>query len=167
MKNHSNPFVKLTDNVKKYIDERGCLEVLYEDENLVIKKSFSNAGVFRGMHIQRPPALQSKYIRVVSGEILDIIFDPTSEPHVIYTKNISAIDGWIKIGSNFAHGFYAYQDTHFEYICQGAYSIENEITYSIEEVLKDKLNIKNILLSMKDRSGYKIIKQNVKIVSLT
>src|SRR6056300_1327997 len=38
-------------------------------------EAVSKKGVIRGLHFQRPPFVQSKLIRVLSGRILDVIVD--------------------------------------------------------------------------------------------
>jgi dTDP-4-dehydrorhamnose 3,5-epimerase len=38
-------------------------------------EAISKKGVVRGLHFQRPPFAQTKLIRVISGEILDVIVD--------------------------------------------------------------------------------------------
>ena len=50
--------------IQRRHDSRGHLDVLYEQGDLVLKRSFSRAGVFRGMHLQSPPHQQTKLIRV-------------------------------------------------------------------------------------------------------
>ena len=59
----------------KYDDSRGYLKIISEDNNLGIsyKESFSKLGVFRGMHIQKPPYAQTKHIRVLQGSIVDYV----------------------------------------------------------------------------------------------
>ena len=38
-------------------------------------EAFSTKGVLRGLHYQLPPYAQSKLVRVVKGEVLDVIVD--------------------------------------------------------------------------------------------
>nr|WP_321356171.1 dTDP-4-dehydrorhamnose 3,5-epimerase [uncultured Draconibacterium sp.] len=50
-------------------------------------ESFSQYGVLRGLHFQRPPHTQGKLVRVLQGEVLDIAVDirlnsPTYGQHV-------------------------------------------------------------------------------------
>ena len=149
-------FQNLTDKIKKFKDARGELSVLYEHENIVIKKSFSHSNVFRGMHFQRPPMTQTKLIRVLNGEIIDIIFNPRIKPYTFYVKTIRASANWIEIGREFAHGFYAVKDTEFEYICIGGYSEAHESTFNITQFLEDELGLSNLVLSEKDRHAPKV-----------
>jgi dTDP-4-dehydrorhamnose 3,5-epimerase len=68
-----------------YGDERGyffeSFKKTFFEENL-IKCDFiqdneakSDKGVLRGLHFQKPPYTQTKLIRVISGEILDVVVD--------------------------------------------------------------------------------------------
>lgn len=148
-----SPFTLLDDNAPRRADDRGYLDVLYEVENLVLKRSFSRQGVFRGMHWQRPPHAQTKLIRVVSGCILDFVVDAHSEDRALFRRKISANDGWIRIDAHLAHGFYALEDTVFEYICHGAYNEAAESSYAITDFLRQQLGLTNLVLSAKDASA--------------
>jgi dTDP-4-dehydrorhamnose 3,5-epimerase len=144
------PFTLLNDNAPRFADDRGYLEVLYEVENLVLKRSFSRQGVFRGMHWQRPPHGQTKLIRVVSGRILDFVVDSQSTDRKLFRREFSSDSGWIRIDAHLAHGFYALEDTVFEYICHGAYNEGAESSYSITDFLRQQLGLTDLILSAKD-----------------
>ena len=103
----ASPFITLNAYIQRRHDSRGHLDVLYEQGDLVLKRSFSRAGVFRGMHLQSPPHQQTKLIRVASGRILDFIADPSEQPARLFRREIVPSDGWIQIDAHFAHGFYA------------------------------------------------------------
>lgn len=149
----NSPFTLLDDQALRRADDRGHLDVLYEVENLVLKRSFSRQGVFRGMHWQRPPHAQIKLIRVVSGRILDFVVDAQSEERKLFRREFSGSDGWIRIDAHLAHGFYALEDTVFEYICHGAYNEAAESSYSITDFLRQQLGLSNLVLSAKDASA--------------
>lgn len=102
------------------------------------------------MHRQYSPHEQTKLIRVISGRIIDFIVKPDGN-NVIYWTEIDAFTDWVKIGPEFAHGFYALEDTVFEYICDGPYDERAEQSFSILEFLKTQLGILDPLLSDKDR----------------
>jgi dTDP-4-dehydrorhamnose 3,5-epimerase len=146
-------FTSLDNEPLRFEDERGWLEVLYEKEDLVLKRSFSKSGVFRGLHWQRPPASQIKIIRVVSGAIMDVVVDMADTSRDIRTMDIDASSGWICIPENAAHGFYAREDTIFEYICHGAYQPDCEVALSVEPWLRKKLGDAGLILSDKDMAA--------------
>ncbi len=148
-----DPFVRLNQTTRRREDDRGWLEVLYESETMVLKRSFSKAGVFRGLHVQRAPYEQIKVIRVVSGAIVDVVVsmdDPSREPH---TARLTPEDGWVRIGAEFAHGFFALQDTVFEYVCDGGYDETSELALSIADRLPALLGVEAVILSDKDRAA--------------
>lgn len=101
-------------------DERGYfLETFRQDkldEFLGFKMTFgqdnesrSVHGVLRGLHYQLPPFSQTKLVRVIEGEVLDVAVDirkgsPTFGQHV--TVNLSGTNKrQILVPRGFAHGF--------------------------------------------------------------
>jgi dTDP-4-dehydrorhamnose 3,5-epimerase len=154
-----NYFVDLVSESHKFEDDRGNLEVLYETSNFVLKRSFSKKNVFRGLHVQKAPFLQTKLIRVISGEIIDFLVDINSDTKKVFKKKITPDSDWIKIDSQFAHGFYAAEDTVFEYICDGVYNELFEESYSIQNHLEKELLLKDLLMSEKDRQASKLLVQ--------
>ena len=146
------PFVVLSKHAPRRTDDRGYLDVLHEAGEIVLKRSFSRAGVFRGMHWQRPPQAQTKIIRVASGAILDFVMDPSEKTPALHQREIRPEDGWLMIGAEWAHGFYAIEDTEFEYLCIGAYDESAESSYSIVDYLRGSLGLAPVL-SAKDRAA--------------
>lgn len=80
----------------------------------------ARAGTLRGMHFQKPPAMEAKLVRCVRGAIHDVIVDlrPGSETYrspfavELNAENHRAIF----IPENFAHGFVTLvDDTEVEY----------------------------------------------------
>ena len=77
--------------------------------------SRSNKGVLRGLHYQLPPKAQDKLLRVVNGEIFDVVVDIRKESstfgkwigEILTDKNKKQI--WIPKG--FAHGFLVISDS--------------------------------------------------------
>ncbi len=145
-----SPFKILDADALRRQDGRGHLDVLYEKGEVVLKRSFSHAGVFRGMHWQRPPHAQTKLIRVASGRILDFVVDPSEQPARLHRRELGPSDGWVQIDAHLAHGFYAMEDTEFEYLCLGAYNEGAESSFSIVEFLQSKLGLTQLRLSAKD-----------------
>ena len=132
-------------------DDRGYLEVLYENNTTILKRSFSRKGVFRGLHRQHKPYLQNKLIRVVDGAIIDFVVDVEKKDAQVESTKITPESDWVLIDGRFAHGFYALEDTVFEYICDGAYAEDSEEAYSIVEYLCSLSFVDEIILSDKDQ----------------
>lgn len=94
-------------------------------------EAFSARGVLRGLHYQIPPFAQSKLVRVISGEVLDVVVDirPDSET---YGKSYGVIlSGENKrqmyVPRGFAHGYVVLSETAvFSYKCDNYYSKEHE-----------------------------------------
>ncbi len=100
-------------------DERGYFYESYREEFIEkhigkVKfvqdnQSLSSYGVLRGLHFQKPPYTQSKLVRVLDGEILDVAVDVRrGSPYFgKYVSEILSSENhrqlWIPKG--FAHGF--------------------------------------------------------------
>lgn len=134
-------------------DDRGWLQILYESDRVVLKRSFSKAGVFRGLHVQIEPSPQVKLIRVVEGRIIDFLVEIGDTNKLIHHKELGPKDDWVRVDAHCAHGFYALEDTLFEYVCDGGYDEANEKAFSIEAFLKGELGLEELTLSDKDRSA--------------
>lgn len=71
-------------------------------------------GTLRGLHFQYPPAAEEKYIRCISGAILDVIVDlrPESQTYLMHEAvELSAENGrGIFVPKRFAHGFITLRD---------------------------------------------------------
>lgn len=91
----------------------------------------STRGVLRGLHYQLPPFAQSKLVRCVIGEVLDVIVDvrPNS---ATYGKHLSVILNEINkkqlfVPHGFAHGYAVLSDTAiFAYKCDQYYAPQQE-----------------------------------------
>lgn len=142
--------VSLLDSRIHFSDLRGHLDILHENSKVSLKRSFSKKNVFRGMHWQKSPFFQTKIIRVIDGSVIDFVVDMDAAEKEIIFKELKPESDWHVIKSNFAHGFYALEDTYFEYFCVGEYSEDNELSFSILDFLSKELNIHNPMLSMKD-----------------
>jgi dTDP-4-dehydrorhamnose 3,5-epimerase len=146
---------------KIFEDERGYIEINYENESLVVKKSFSVANVFRGLHIQIPPHPQSKYIWVEEGEIIDVCLNLNAESEnfgKLKFINITPKNGIFSIPPYMAHGFFSIIPSKFNYICKGTYSPSNEISIKPSAKIFKKLCSENtLIISDKDRKGIEII----------
>ena len=123
--------------------------------------SRSNLGVLRGLHYQLPPKAQDKLVRVVKGEIFDVVVDIRKESstfgkwigEILTEKNKKQI--WIPKG--FAHGFVAISDsTEVVYKTTDYYRPEYErcILWNDPELnINWNLNGIKPILSSKDREG--------------
>jgi dTDP-4-dehydrorhamnose 3,5-epimerase len=143
-------FQSLQTDAHKREDNRGWLQVLYESDTMVLKRSFSRAGVFRGLHVQMPPSPQTKVIRVVSGRIIDIIVSMDDPARVIHHQELVPSNDWVQIDAHYAHGFYAVEDSIFEYVCDGGYNEANELAFSINGYLNQVLGLSSAIVSDKD-----------------
>ncbi|MBK9149989.1 MAG: dTDP-4-dehydrorhamnose 3,5-epimerase [Saprospiraceae bacterium] len=116
-------------------------------------------GVLRGLHYQLPPYSQLKLVRVVTGEVLDVIVDirPGSKT---YGKHLSVILNDIQkkqllVPHGFAHGYVVLsEEAIFAYKCDNYYHPSsdagiyyNDPVLSIHWILDDHL----IRVSEKDR----------------
>ena len=87
-------------------------------------ESKSSYGVLRGLHYQLPPYAQTKLVRVIEGEVLDIAVDmregsPTFGQHVA-VKLSGDNKRQMLIPRGFAHGFVVLSQT-----CTFAYKVDN------------------------------------------
>jgi len=92
-------------------------------------ESKSSKGVLRGLHFQLPPYAQSKLVRVIEGEVLDVAVDirkgsPTYGQHVtVHLNDVNKHQLFIPRG--FAHGFIVLSDKAvFAYKVDNYYSPE-------------------------------------------
>ncbi len=96
-------------------------------------QSYSQKGVIRGLHFQRPPFAQAKLVRVIKGKVLDVAVDirkgsPTYGQHysVLLTGDNHR---QFFIPEGFAHGFVALEDNSiFTYKCSQFYHKEAEMS---------------------------------------
>lgn len=94
-------------------------------------ESKSTKGVLRGLHFQLPPFAQSKLVRVIDGEVLDVAVDirrgsPTYLQHVAVRLD-SLNKQQLFIPRGFAHGFVVLSETAtFAYKVDNYYSPEND-----------------------------------------
>lgn len=122
-------------------------------------ESKSNYGVLRGLHYQIPPYAQSKLVRVVKGEVLDVAVDLRKKSPTFgqYTSVILTEENkhQLLIPRGFAHGFVVLSKTAiFAYKVDNFYSPEHEngIKWDDEDLAVDwSLNSAEINLSEKDK----------------
>lgn len=94
-------------------------------------ESKSIKGVLRGLHYQLPPFTQSKLVRVLEGEVLDVAVDIRSASHTFGQHVAVKLSGSNKkqlfVPKGFAHGFVVLSDTAvFAYKVDNYYSSEHD-----------------------------------------
>lgn len=122
-------------------------------------ESRSSHGVLRGLHYQLPPYAQSKLVRVIEGEVLDVAVDirtgsPTFGQHVSVVLSAEN-KHQLFIPRGFAHGFVVLSETAvFSYKVDNYYSPEcdrgiqfNDPDLAIDWVLDQQ----SLQLSEKDK----------------
>ena len=146
-------------------EKRANLAPIFVQEN----HSRSTKGVLRGLHYQLPPKSQDKLLRVVKGEIFDVVVDIRKGSstfgkwagETLSEKNKTQI--WIPKG--FAHGFLVLSE-----IAEVIYKTTDYYAPQYESCIRwddPKLNINwnfkgvNLLLSTKDKEGELI--QNLQV----
>lgn len=94
-------------------------------------QSFSKKGTLRGLHYQNPPFAQTKLVRVLQGEIMDVAVDlrkgsPTYGKHfslVLSSENKKQL----LVPQGFAHGFSVLSETAVvSYKCDQYYNKQSE-----------------------------------------
>lgn len=84
-------------------------------------------GVIRGLHYQRKPKAQAKLVRVIQGEILDVVLDirPTSKTYGKFYNILLSADNKLQlmIPKGFAHGYACLSPVAvFSYKCDENYA---------------------------------------------
>lgn len=159
---------------KIYSDERGFFYEFFNKQQLLkygIDEEFvqgnhskSGFGVLRGLHFQKQQA-QGKLIRVLKGEILDVVVDLRKDSEtfgkyfkIVLSENNRKI---LFVPKGFAHGFLTLQnDTEIEYLCTDFYApafdsgvLWNDKDLNIDwELEKYGLKVKGLIISEKDKN---------------
>lgn len=94
-------------------------------------QSLSHAGILRGLHFQREPHAQGKFVRVITGAVLDVALDiRRSSPtygQFVAEKLTASNKRMLYIPPGFAHGFLTLEDnTIFTYKCTDYYAPASE-----------------------------------------
>ncbi|MBB1139433.1 dTDP-4-dehydrorhamnose 3,5-epimerase [Myroides sp. WP-1] len=133
---------------KVFTDHRGCFfesynrELFEKETGLQVdfvqdNQSFSTKGTLRGLHFQQGAYQQAKLVRVIQGEILDVVVDlrknsPSYGQHFTMILN-DVNQEQLFIPRGFAHGFLVLSETAiFAYKCDNYYNkeAENGILYN-------------------------------------
>ncbi len=117
-------------------------------------ESKSSYGVLRGLHYQMPPFSQTKLVRVIEGNVLDVAVDiregsPTFGNHVA-VELTGENKRQLFVPRGFAHGFVVLSDSAtFAYKVDNYYSPENDRGIAFDDpsigidwiVEREKLNL--------------------------
>ena len=122
-------------------------------------ESRSSYGILRGLHFQKPPFEQTKLVRVIDGEVLDVAVDLRKNSPTYGKWESILLSGENKkqflIPKGFAHGFVVLShDAIFSYKVDNVYSPEHESgihyldkTLNIDWLIKEE----DIFISSKDK----------------
>lgn len=122
-------------------------------------QAFSSYGIVRGLHYQLAPHAQSKLVRAIQGEVLDVVVDVRSGSPTFgkqYSIVLSAENQkQLYVPRGFAHGYSVLSDTAlFFYKCDNYYNREAErgIAYNDVTLQIDwKIPTDKMILSEKDK----------------
>lgn len=123
-------------------------------------ESKSDYGVLRGLHFQRPPYSQTKLVRVINGEVLDVVVDLRINS-VTYGKHFTIVlseknKKQLIVPKGFAHGFIVLSKSAvFSYKVDNIYSKEHDsgIVWDSNNLNIDwKINVNEIQVSEKDEN---------------
>ncbi|MDB5231149.1 MAG: rfbC [Chitinophagaceae bacterium] len=142
-------------NQRRFFRETG-IDVSFVQDN----QSKSSYGVLRGLHFQEDEYAQSKLVRVLHGEALDVAVDlrkdsPTFGKH-FSTRLTQSSRTQFFIPKGFAHGFIVLSESCiFFYKCDNFYKKESEkgIIYDDIDLNIDwRIKKEEIIVSEKDRN---------------
>jgi dTDP-4-dehydrorhamnose 3,5-epimerase len=119
----------------------------------------SSYGVLRGLHYQTGTAAQAKLVRVLEGEVLDVVVDLRNNSATYgqwYSIRLSAANKrQLYVPRDFAHGYVVLSETaEFFYKCDNFYAKQNEggIIYNDPTLNIDwEINLNDAVLSDKDK----------------
>jgi len=127
-------------------------------------ESKSTKGVLRGLHFQKPPYAQSKLVRVIEGEVLDVAVD-IRKGSPTFGQSVSAIlsaenKHQLFVPRGFAHAFVVLSETAiFAYKVDNYYSPEcdrglayDDVDLNVDWILSDE----ELKLSDKDQKQPKL-----------
>lgn len=140
-------------NQKNYSDAGISTSFVQDNEALSVY------GVIRGLHFQHPPFAQAKLVRVVQGEVLDVVVD-VRKSSPTFGQSLSLILNDINkkqlfVPEGFAHGYAVLSDEAlFAYKCNAYYQPDHESGIKYDD---PELNIdwiipeKDRIISSKDQ----------------
>lgn len=155
---------------KVFFDERGYFfesfnERVFEGKTglnvrfIQDNQSKSSKGVLRGLHYQRGEYQQAKLVRVLQGEVLDVVLDLRKDSST-YGKHFTQVLSdenftQVYIPRGCAHGFIVKSETAiFSYKCDNVYNKESEggIIYNDPSLGIDwEYDLNEVIVSDKDK----------------
>ena len=121
-------------------------------------QSHSKHGVIRGMHFQKAPFAQTKLVRVLQGEILDVVLD-LRKGQPTYGKSFSVVltaesKKQLLVPKGFAHGFSVLSaSADVMYKCDALYNKQSESGLLFNDPTLNidwKLSLEEMIVSEKD-----------------
>ena len=80
--------------------------------------------------MQKEPYPQGKLVKVIKGEVLDVVVDlrEGSDTYGEWRSFVlsGARQNMLYVPEGFAHGFYAFEDSYFHYKCTNEYNKKSE-----------------------------------------
>ena len=139
---------------QKVFEEKIGLKVQFLQDN----QSISQKGVVRGLHLQKGEFAQAKLVRVIQGEVLDVVVDARKDSKTFGQSFSCILSGennkQLFIPKGFLHGFSVLEDnTIVSYKCDNYYNKESEdgVIFNDPELNIDwMLGEDEIVLSDKD-----------------
>lgn len=141
---------------KNKFNESTGLEIDFVQDN----QSVSTRGVLRGLHFQEGNHAQAKLVRVIYGEVLDVVVDLRPESPS-FKKSLSILlndknHHQLFIPQGFAHGFLTLSEVSvFSYKCDRYYSpgAESGVLYNDPDLAIDwGMPEEELILSEKDKN---------------
>jgi dTDP-4-dehydrorhamnose 3,5-epimerase len=149
-------------------DERGYFMESYNKNKLIDlginidfvqdNQSFSKKGTLRGLHYQNPPFAQTKLVRVLEGEIIDVVVDlrkdsPTFGKHFSLLLS-SENKKQLLVPHGFAHGFSVLSETAVVmYKCDQYYNKASEGGFRFDDPVLNidwGIDLQEVIVSEKD-----------------
>ena len=159
---------------KKFSDERGYFSEYFNQSGFqevsgnattFVQDNFSlsRKWVLRGLHFQKEPFAQAKLIRVLRGEIFDVVVDLRKKEKTFGKWAGVRLNGvynrMLYVPEGFAHGFLSLSDkTELLYKCSSYFKKEAERTLhwsdsAIRILWPSEIPISNMIISEKDQEG--------------
>ena len=162
-------------NPAVFNDERGYFFEAYNKEKFCAlgitidfvqdNQSFSKKGTLRGLHYQNPPHAQTKLVRVLQGEIIDVAVDLRKDSATYgqsFSIKLTAENKkQLLVPQGFAHGFSVISETAVVlYKCDQYYNKASEggIMYNDKDLnINWLLKEEELILSDKDKNNLTLV----------